>query len=128
MSLQKQKKWHAQNIYEIRRPRKILIYVTITKTGKTADGDRKSPNSAIDFIDGEKITANAEITHTTEYKQFEFSAEVFQPTGFGSATSVGTAVSVSAGVFYAKGTFVETKSSLNSKIGAIPTFATSPVT
>ena len=86
-----------------------VLYVTITKTGKTADGDRKSPNSAVDFIDGEKITANAEITHTTEYKKFEFSAEVFQPTGFGSATSVGTAVSVSAGVFYAKGTFVETK-------------------
>jgi len=86
-----------------------VIYVNYIGTGVNGDADRKSTDNSLDFVTGESITADTDITHTTSYTSLQSSAEIFTPAGSGSPISVGSVVSVSGGVFFVKGSFVETE-------------------
>lgn len=92
------------------------LFLKYLKAGGGGSGARKT------FQDGENISANAGITHTTSYSSGTASAttytSVYSPTdssttianlrsSTGPASAQGSAVKVEAGVYYIRGNFVE---------------------
>ena len=86
-----------------------LLYLRYISTGTSGSAGLDEEDSSVFFEDGENLSADVGVTHTTTYDAGSNSLTVFSPDDpIDSATSIGSAVSVSAGVFYVKGTFVET--------------------
>lgn len=86
-----------------------LLYLRYVSTGTSGNAGFDEEESSVFFQDGENLSANVGVTHTTTYAAGSNSLTVFSPDDpADSATSIGSAVSVSAGVFYIKGHFVET--------------------
>ena len=72
-----------------------ILYLNYYKTG--------SDNSTIVFADGENITADKAITHTTGYASGVASATTFST----SASQTGSAATIEDGVIYIRGQFVK---------------------
>ena len=86
-----------------------LLYLKYISTGTSGSAGFDDVDSSVFFQDGENLSADVNVTHTTTYIAGSNSLTVFSPDDpTDSATSIGSAVTVSRGVFYVKGTFVET--------------------
>jgi hypothetical protein len=86
-----------------------LLYLKYISTGTSGSADVDEEDSSVFFQDGENISADINVTHTTTYGAGSNSLTVVLPDNPNvSACAFGSAVMVSAGVFYVKGTFVET--------------------
>ena len=88
-----------------------LLYLNYVSSGKSGSAGLNEEDSQQFFENGENISADIGITHTTSYAAGANSTSVFQPTDpDDDACSFGSAFHINAGVFYIKGTFVETTS------------------
>ena len=75
-----------------------LLFVQYVNTGTDGSTER--------FSNGENITANAAITHTTTYAANNASATTFTPIDNTQAAQDGYAVQLEEGVYYVRGQFV----------------------
>ena len=75
-----------------------LLFVQYVNTGTDGSTER--------FSNGENITANAAITHTTTYAANNASATTFTPIDSTQAAQDGYAVQLEEGVYYVRGQFV----------------------
>ncbi len=75
-----------------------MLYVQYVNTGTDGTTQR--------FANGENLTANAGITHTTTYAANNASATVYSPIDNTTASQSGTAVELQEGVYYIRGQFV----------------------
>ena len=75
-----------------------MLYVQYVNTGTDGVSQR--------FVNGENITANAGITHTTSYASNNASGTIFSPIDGTTATQDGLAVELQEGVYYVRGQFV----------------------
>ena len=86
-----------------------ILYLKYISTGTSGNASFDDEDTSVFFQNGENISADVNITHTTTYGAGSNSLTIFSPDDpDDSASSYGSAVTVDAGVFYVKGTFVET--------------------
>ena len=85
-----------------------MLFVNYVSSGNSGDADPNSENFSIFFQDGEALSADIPISHTTSYGAGVSSLNVFSPTDPNvAATHYGSSVKVNAGVYFVKGQFVK---------------------